>query len=134
MHDPIPLAPISWGELIDKITILEIKADRLSFAAALANVRKELALLTEIVAREVLQRDDVKQLKTRLREINEKLWRIEDDIRQKEASQAFDLEFIALARSVYIVNDERSRVKRALNDLLNSGLIEEKSYAARSAP
>jgi predicted nuclease with TOPRIM domain len=134
MHDPIPLAPVSWGELIDKITILEIKADRLSFAAALANVRKELALLTEIVAREVLQRDDVKQLKTRLREINEKLWRIEDDIRQKEASQAFDLEFIALARSVYIVNDERSRVKRALNDLLNSGLIEEKSYAARSAP
>jgi len=134
MHDPIPLAPVSWGELIDKITILEIKADRLSFAAALANVRKELALLTDIVAREVLQRDDVKQLKTRLREINEKLWRIEDDIRQKEASQAFDLEFIALARSVYIVNDERSRVKRALNDLLNSGLIEEKSYAARSAP
>jgi len=130
MHDPIPLAPVSWGEVIDKITILEIKADRLSSEAALANVRKELRLLTENVASEVLPRADVQRLKTRLREINEKLWRIEDDIRQKEAQQAFDSEFVELARSVYHVNDDRSRVKREINERLSSGLIEEKSYAA----
>jgi predicted nuclease with TOPRIM domain len=134
MHDPIPLAPLSWGEVIDKITILEIKADRLSSEAALANVRKELALLTESVALEVLRRDDVKPLKTRLREINEQLWRIEDDIRQKEASKTFDGEFIELARSVYIVNDERARVKREISERLSSGLIEEKSYASYSKP
>jgi len=134
MHDSIPLAPLSWGEVIDKITILEIKTDRLSSVAALANVRKELAMLVETVAAEVLRRDDVNQLKTRLREINEKLWRIEDDIRLKEAANAFDREFIELARSVYIVNDERSRVKREINQRLSSGLIEEKSYASYAKP
>jgi hypothetical protein len=134
MHDPIPLAPVSWGEVIDKITILEIKADRLASEAALANVRRELALLIEKVALEVLQRDDVRELKTRLRAINERLWQIEDDIRRKEALQTFDLEFIELARSVYLVNDERSRVKREINERLSSGLVEEKSYVSYVRP
>lgn len=129
MHDPIPLVPLSWGEVIDKITILEIKAAKIASGAAKANVRRELTLLTETVAAEVLLREDVKALATELREMNEKLWDIEDRIREKEALASFDRDFIQLARSVYITNGERSRLKREISDLLGSGLIEEKSYA-----
>jgi len=129
MHDPIPLAPISWGELIDKITILEIKTQKIASASGLANVRKELGMLTEIAAPALWRRDDVEALKARLREANEKLWDIEDFIRLKEAAKCFDQEFVELARSVYVTNGERSRLKREISDLLGSGLIEEKSYA-----
>jgi len=129
MHDPIPLAPISWGELIDKITILEIKTRKIASASGLANVRKELGMLTEIAAPALWRRDDVEALKARLREANEKLWDIEDFIRLKEAAKCFDQEFVELARSVYVTNGERSRLKREISDLLGSGLIEEKSYA-----
>jgi len=128
MHDPIPLTPVSWGELIDKITILEIKARNILSEAGRANVLKELRLLGEAVAPVVLQRDDVQGLKAQLRETNEKLWQIEDNIRLKETSKTFDREFIELARSVYITNDERARLKREINNLLGSGIIEEKSY------
>ena len=130
MHDPIPLVPVSWGEVIDKITILEIKARRISSAPAQANVRKELSLLTQTVASEVLQRDDVKDVKARLLMANERLWEIEDRIREKETGKVFDADFIALARSVYRVNGERAELKREISKLLGSGLMEEKSYSA----
>ena len=130
MENDAPVVPVSWGELIDKITILEIKSRKLKAEAALANVRKELASLTEIVARDVQRRGEAAELKDRLTKVNEELWTIEDRIREKEAAQAFDAEFVALARSVYQRNDERSRIKREINLRLSSNLVEEKSYSA----
>jgi len=130
MENDAPVVPVSWGELIDKITILEIKSRKLKAEAALANVRKELASLTEIVARDVPRRGAAAELKDRLTKVNEELWTIEDRIREKEAAQAFDAEFVALARSVYQRNDERSRIKREINLRLSSNLVEEKSYSA----
>jgi len=130
MENDAPVVPVSWGELIDKITILEIKSRKLKAEAALANVRRELASLTEIVARDVQRRGEAAELKDRLTKVNEELWTIEDRIREKEAAQAFDAEFVALARSVYQRNDERSRIKREINLRLSSNLVEEKSYSA----
>jgi len=130
MENDAPVVPVSWGELIDKITILEIKSRKLKAETALANVRKELASLTEIVARDVQRRGEAAELKDRLTKVNEELWTIEDRIREKEAAQAFDAEFVALARSVYQRNDERSRIKREINLRLSSNLVEEKSYSA----
>lgn len=123
-----PLAPVSWGELIDKITILEIKSERLSSESARANVRKELALLGEIAGQKIS--GDVAARKAELRAINADLWEIEDRIRAKEARQEFDADFIALARSVRRSNDARARIKRVLNDVLASEIVEEKSYAS----
>ncbi|MCI4678965.1 DUF6165 family protein [Rhodoblastus acidophilus] len=122
-----PLAPVSWGELIDKMTILEIKSKRLTSETALANVRKELALLSKIA--EARLAGEVVARKAELRAINAELWEIEDRIREKEARQEFDADFIALARSVYRRNDARAKVKRRINELLSSELVEEKSYA-----
>lgn len=122
-----PEVPLSWGELIDKITILEIKAARLKNPAALANVNKELALLVAQAA-PAMQMSELPALKKRLVEVNEMLWECEDDIRAKEAKQEFDAGFIALARSVYQRNDERAAIKRQINTLLSSELVEEKSY------
>ena len=124
----IPHVPTSWGELIDKITILEIKVERLSAEQARANVAKELALLREIANPALSAGDDIPTLVARLKSVNEALWEIEDQIRDHERSGTFDDAFIALARSVYKRNDERGQVKRALNIALGSGLIEEKSY------
>jgi Family of unknown function (DUF6165) len=121
-----PEVPVSWGELIDKITILEIKSVRLQNPAALDNVRKELGLLAERAG--AVLTGDVLQLKERLATVNRALWEIEDKIREKEARQQFDAEFIALARSVYKQNDQRAAVKRQINALLASDLVEEKSY------
>jgi hypothetical protein len=123
-----PEVPISWGELIDKVTILEIKAVRLSSPSALANVNKELALLAAKVSVALRLSGDVTVLKDRLSKVNEALWEIEDTIREKEARQEFDAEFIELARSVYKRNDERAAIKRQINTALPSDLIEEKSY------
>ena len=120
-------APISWGELIDKITILEIKAVEIASEAALANVRKELALLNRLAGRE-LAREEILKLKGDLKDVNAALWKIEDAIREKERLSAFDAEFIALARSVYKRNDERSLIKRRINTLMASDIVEEKSY------
>jgi|SRR6476620_888770 len=122
-----PEVPLSWGELIDKITILEIKAVRLKNPAALANVNKELSLLAAR-AELAMQSPDLPALKKQLTQVNEMLWEIEDKIRAKEAAQEFDAGFIALARSVYQRNDERAAIKRKINTLLSSELIEEKSY------
>jgi hypothetical protein len=123
-----PRVPISWGELFDKLTILEIKSERMTDAARVKNVRKELAALTKLVDRLENPPRKLKALRAALRGINAELWRIEDDIRTKEDQQAFDGEFVALARAVYRTNDERARIKREINLLLASDLIEEKQY------
>jgi prophage tail gpP-like protein len=123
----IPHVPISWGDLIDKITILEIKSGRLTDETARANAARELQLLREIAA-PVLAASKIAALVAQLKALNETLWEIEDRIREHERAGNFDAEFIALARSVYKRNDERGAVKRELNLALDSELIEEKSY------
>ncbi|MDB5572604.1 MAG: hypothetical protein JWN93_3787 [Hyphomicrobiales bacterium] len=125
-----PLAPVSWGELIDKVTILEIKSQRLKSPAGLANVLRELELLSPQAQAAAQFSPDVLSLKADLVGVNEALWEIEDQIREKEAKGAFDGEFIALARAVYKTNDERAAIKRRINTALNSELSEEKGYAA----
>ncbi|HNR91355.1 MAG TPA: DUF6165 family protein [Dokdonella sp.] len=120
--------PVSYGELIDKITILEIKAARIGDAAKLANVRTELDLLNATWAADPASRTDIAGERAKLKEVNEALWEIEDRIRVKEKARAFDAEFIELARSVYFRNDDRARFKREINDRLGSTLVEEKSY------
>ena len=129
---PAPLAPVSWGELLDKITILEIKAARIADPAARANVDRELALLRDVAA-PVLPQPGLAALVDGLRRVNLELWRIEDDIRAKEAAAQFDAEFIALARSVYLTNDKRAALKRDINTLLRSELVEEKYHAPTRA-
>ncbi len=124
----IPLAPVSWGELVDKVTILEIKCSRLTDANALSNVRKELDLLTPLAATAIETSPELLAEKNRLLFVNKSLWEIEDRIRAKEAERSFDVEFIELARSVYKTNDERAMIKRRINELLGSELIEEKRY------
>ena len=123
------LVPISPGELLDKITILRIKAERMRDAAKLANVRLELELL-ERTWREACGAADVSAEERALQAVNERLWDIEDRIRAKEAARSFDAEFIELARSVYVENDERAAVKKRINLAFGSRLIEEKSYQA----
>ncbi|MBW8784405.1 MAG: hypothetical protein JF593_07170 [Novosphingobium sp.] len=123
-----PAVPVSWGELLDKIAILEIKRARIRDLAARAHVATELRLLSEI-AMPVLDCPGVAPLCARLRTINAALWEIEDTIRKREAAGDFAAEFVRLARAVYHTNDERAAVKRELNLLLESTLIEEKSYA-----
>lgn len=125
----IPKVSISWGELFDKITILQIKLENLRAKGALINVKKELDELSIIYDHSFSENDDAKQLITDLKFINEKLWDIEDRIRDKERSKSFDKSFIELARSVYFTNDERSRIKKKINNFFGSELIEEKSYA-----
>jgi hypothetical protein len=122
-----PLVPVSWGELLDKISILEIKAGRLRAPEAVANVEQELAFLRE-VAGSVLS--SAASLRSALLAVNTRLWRIEDAIRAKEAAGDFGPDFVALARAVYRENDERGRIKLALNRLLRSALVEEKQYSA----
>ena len=120
--------PIAYGELIDKMTILEIKSERIRDAAKLANVRTELDLLVETWHDNPASSTDIVVERDALKRVNEALWDIEDHIRLKEKAKAFDAEFIELARSVYIRNDERARIKRAINEKLGSTLVEEKSY------
>lgn len=123
-----PEVPVSWGELVDKITILEIKSQRLESEAGRANVLTELRMLSERARPLFAAHREADALKAKLTAVNEALWDIEDDIRQAEARKAFDADFIRLARSVYITNDERARLKRDINMLSASALIEEKSY------
>lgn len=120
--------PMSPGELLDKITILEIKSERMSDPGKLANVRRELDLLEQTWRRAVTEDDTVRRIHAELKGINEELWMIEDDIRDKERAREFDARFIELARAVYFTNDRRSVVKKELNLHLGSTIIEEKSY------
>ena len=123
------LVPISPGELIDKITILEIKSQRMRDAAKLAHVRVELGLLMDTWRASPWVTADIDTEWTALREVNERLWVIEDQIRDKEREAQFDREFIELARAVYITNDERAAIKKRISTRLGSALVEEKSYA-----
>jgi hypothetical protein len=120
--------PVSYGELIDKITILEIKSARIDDPGKLANVQVELDLLNSTWAASAVSQIDIATQRAELGAVNAALWDIEDQIRVKEQAKAFDAEFIALARSVYVRNDERAAIKRVINQKLGSTLIEEKSY------
>jgi hypothetical protein len=122
------LVPVSYGELLDKISILQIKSERMTDPAKLANVRSELSALEQTWLAHPAAREDVIELRARLKRVNERLWVIEDDIRLKEKAQAFDEGFIRLARSVYVENDERARIKKDINLALGSAYVEEKSY------
>lgn len=123
------LVPISPGELIDKITILQIKQAEIDEPERLANVEHELTLLAGVQSQSVPESPELGDLTAQLKSINEELWQIEDDIRECERSGDFGSRFVELARSVYRTNDRRSQVKRLINELLGSSLIEEKSYA-----
>jgi post-segregation antitoxin (ccd killing protein) len=121
---------IAPGELIDKITILEIKLERMTDAAKLANVKIEWETLTQARDAAIEASDALAGLTQALKSVNEQLWEIEDDIRDCERGKDFGDTFIGLARAVYKTNDERARLKRDINELLGSRLVEEKSYAA----
>ena len=129
MHLIIKTSP---GEFLDKLTILEIKSERIRDHKKLENVERELAHLRVIWSESSLSKVDVSALLSELREINESLWEVEDQIRLKESANQFDDEFIQLARSVYLTNDRRAAIKRELNITLGSELLEEKSYADKS--
>jgi hypothetical protein len=121
--------PVSPGELLDKITILRIKSNRMSDAQKLANVRIELKVLEQTWSGSPYAQADVAADVNALLQVNQRLWVIEDDIRDKERTQQFDAEFIRLARAVYVENDERADIKRRINLKLGSSIVEEKSYA-----
>ena len=116
--------PVSVGEVLDKISILQIKSERITDASKLANVKKELGYLSEVA-----RYSRHAELEAELKAVNSQLWEIEDRIRVKEKRQEFDDEFIQLARAVYQTNDRRAEIKRQINDVTGSKLVEEKSYA-----
>ncbi|MFK5947610.1 MAG: DUF6165 family protein, partial [Methylococcales bacterium] len=122
------LIPISPGELLDKITILEIKSERIESPEKKNNVDKELAMLNDVWSNSVTEDNDIKSMRSDLKTINEKLWDIEDDIRDEERNKCFEARFIELARSVYVVNDQRGDAKKRINVYLKSDIVEEKSY------
>jgi hypothetical protein len=120
--------PVSPGEVLDKITILEIKSERIKDADKLVNVKRELELLQAAWKKFVDEDETVQQIHAKLKSINEDLWEIEDNIRDKERAREFDQVFIDLARSVYVTNDRRADAKKELNLYLGSEMVEEKSY------
>ena len=120
--------PISPGELLDKITILEIKQERIEDEKQQKNICHELERLTDVLHANVVTSSELTTLTDELKSINMQLWDVEDDIRKKESSASFDSGFIELARSVYRLNDKRAEFKRKISVLLESNIIEEKSY------
>ncbi|MEM7563624.1 MAG: DUF6165 family protein [Pseudomonadota bacterium] len=122
------LIPMSPGELLDKITILQIKSERISDASKVANVNTELDMLSKVWQDSVENDDTIKALTHELKTINEALWEIEDDIRDEERNKRFGDRFIELARAVYVTNDQRADAKKKVNLHLNSTIVEEKSY------
>ena len=122
------LVPVSPGELLDKITILRIKAARISDAGKVANVRHELTLLEQTWRDSGATRVDLSAEEAALTHVNEKLWVIEDEIRDEERAKRFTEKFVELARAVYFTNDERAAIKKRVNTLLGSTIVEEKSY------
>jgi hypothetical protein len=122
------LIPVSWGELLDKITILQIKSERMTDPAKLANVRSELELLEKVRDLQDAVPDGLAELVADLRTVNGMLWEIEDAIRDCEREQDFGERFIELARSVYFTNDRRADLKYRINRLAGSRVVEEKSY------
>jgi hypothetical protein len=128
MTTPAPLVPVSWGEVIDKITILRLKARHITRADALANVQAELRSLESIAAPLLAGGPSLHPLVEHLAEVNGSLWEVEDALREKEKAADFGASFVALARSVYKLNDERAAIKRAINELVGSSIAEEKFY------
>ena len=124
-----PFVPISWGELFDKITILQIKSEKILLPDSLKNIDKELKKLRLIFDEAFAENLLALEFTEKLRQINFELWNIEDQIREKERKKAFDNEFIQLARSVYIKNDQRSVIKGKINKAFGSELVEQKSYS-----
>ena len=122
------LIPMSPGEILDKITILQIKAERISDPAKVANVKTELEMLSAVWNEAVEVDTEITALTAELKSINEALWEIEDDIRDEERGKRFGERFIELARAVYVTNDERANAKKKVNLHLNSNIVEEKSY------
>ena len=122
------LVPVSFGELLDKIAILQIKSERMSDPAKLANVRNELAALDTTWDAHPASKQDIDALRADLKAVNERLWVIEDDIRLQDKAPTFDAEFVRLARAVYFENDIRARIKKDINLALGSSYVEEKSY------
>ncbi len=127
MTTEAPTIPVSWGELADKVSILEIKCARLRAPEAVANATRELSALRTVLAPVA---DKIAAECAALTSVNTRLWDIEDNIRGLEATQDFGAAFIALARSVYRENDERGRIKASINRVLRSALVEEKQYSA----
>ena len=123
------LIPASAGELIDKITILEIKLKNIVDPVKNRNVSIELEALSKCFEENIIQSNEIEQLKTNLKQVNSALWNIEDDIRQCEQAGEFGEKFVELARSVYRQNDKRAALKKEINIMLGSSIIEEKSYA-----
>jgi len=126
------LIPISPGELLDKITILEIKSEQISSPEKKANVDKELSMLNKVWTDAVVEDSEIKTIRAELKSINETLWDIEDDIRDEERGKRFSERFIELARSVYVTNDLRADAKKRINLHLKSDIVEEKSYQSYS--
>ena len=122
------LIPISPGELLDKITILQIKSERIDDAAKVANVNTELGMLEKVWNEAVDDDERIRALTAELKSVNEALWQIEDDVRDEERNKRFGDRFIELARAVYVTNDERANAKKQVNLHLNSSIVEEKSY------
>jgi hypothetical protein len=122
------LAPISVGELIDKITILRIKLDKIRDGAAQKNIKHELDQLVQIRAQASLETGDLAALEEQLLDINLRLWQVEDDLRDLERAGDFGPRFVELARSVYTLNDRRTALKRRVNEVTASAIVEEKSY------
>lgn len=123
-----PMIPVSWGELIDKITILEIKSELIPDDQARKNISLELGLLLEIGSRLLTANEKIVLFREELSKVNRSLWRVEDEIRRHETEQDFDAEFIELARSVYRLNDQRAGLKKSIDIEVGSELTEEKSY------
>lgn len=123
------MTPIAPGELLDKLTILQIKIERISDIAKVSNVKIEFDALSKVAAENVPETDEINGLQSQLLEVNKQLWDIEDDIRDCERAKDFGQKFVELARAVYVTNDQRADLKKQINIALGSALIEEKSYA-----
>jgi len=124
------LVEIAPGELIDKLTILDIKLEKIKDESKLANIRLEHAVLMKAFRNSIKETDQLKALIANLKHVNTMLWTIEDSIREQERAATFGEVFLKLARSVYRTNDQRAAIKREINELLNSAIVEEKSYAS----
>ena len=123
-----PHIPVSWGELFDKISILEIKKENVLNELAMKNIIQELELLDKLISDDILNNRGLMDLRVELKNINQNIWNIEDEIRIKESTHDFGDRFIELARNTYIINDKRASVKRSISNILNSLIVEEKIY------
>ena len=123
-----PQIPVSWGELLDKICILEIKKENVSNETALFNITEEFKILNSFISTEILANSEVAKLRIKLKDVNQNIWNIEAEIRIKEAANDFGERFIYLARNTYLQNDNRASIKRKINEVLKSEIVEEKVY------